>query len=528
MKYFPLHLKTAVLASLISFSAMSVGFLVYSGKIASQVQNEQEQLAELHADNLADHLGELGNQYDKNDLKNLANLVSGSRPNLSNVRVWRISDNELIEEAASDDSDESGEMNEEIEKRLLAANGRVDLISTFEFHKNGNFYHVFAPIIANGKTVGAVEAVEKLDSTWTIAARYGVDLWWILLVTLGLMSGAFYLLFQKLVYFPLEKLLGGMQSAREGNLAVEIRERKSFDEFGKLSNNFNSMMLQIREMSKERDKQNEILQAKVEEATAELVKQNEQLETANLELFRASRRMSEMERLAAAGQTAAEFAHEVGTPLNIISGHAQLLKLNVPADGKDGQRLDLITEQIERIEKIVRSMLDRTRFGKTEFRSLSVNELLEKVCSAVEPTLEERGIKLVKIFAPDLPPISGDGDRLQQVVLNLFNNSLDVMKNNGEITVSTSGKGEKVFVGFADNGSGMNETVTERIFKPLFTTKERGRGTGLGLTIVKQILDEHAAQISVESNPGKGTKFQIVFNAEAQPQNTAAMHITTV
>ncbi len=90
------------------------------------------------------------------------------------------------------------------------------------------------------------------------------------------------------------------------------------------------MMRQIREMTDERMRQNDILQGKVGEATAELVQKNEQLENANLELFRTTRKMSEMERLAAAGQTAAEFAHEVGTPLNLISGHVQLLQTNSP------------------------------------------------------------------------------------------------------------------------------------------------------------------------------------------------------
>src|SRR6187401_511310 len=144
------------------------------------------------------------------------------------------------------------------------------------------------------------------------------------------------------------------------------------------------MMSQIREMTKEREHQNEILQEKVGEATVELTQKNEQLETANLELFRTARKMTEMERLAAAGQTAAQFAHEVGTPLNLISGHVQLLEASLSADSKEAARLQTINTQIERIEQIVREMLDRTRFGVSEHIPLNLNDLLRKIFDAVE------------------------------------------------------------------------------------------------------------------------------------------------
>jgi signal transduction histidine kinase len=302
-----------------------------------------------------------------------------------------------------------------------------------------------------------------------------------------------------------------MEKAKTGNLAAEIADKIKQDEFGQLSNNFNSMMSQIREMSSERERQNEILQVKVSEATAELMQKNEQLETANLELFRTARKMTEMERLAAAGQTAAQFAHEVGTPLNLISGHVQLLETSLPADSKEASRLQTINTQIERIEQIVREMLDRTRFGASEHISLNLNDLLRKIFDAIEPTLLENKVELKTNLAENLPPVSGDANRLQQVFLNLVNNALDAMPTGGKLEISTAVDKNKVVVEFADNGVGMSEETSAKIFQPLFTTKERGRGTGLGLVVVKQILQEHEAEIEVESEAGKGAKFTIYF-----------------
>ncbi|MCY7376907.1 MAG: hypothetical protein LH472_13185 [Pyrinomonadaceae bacterium] len=271
------------------------------------------------------------------------------------------------------------------------------------------------------------------------------------------------------------------------------------------------MMRQIREMTAERTRQNEILQEKVSAATSELTQKNEQLENANLELFRATRKMSGMERRAAAGQTAAEFAHEVGTPLNLISGHVQLLQTNFPKESKDATRLQTIIAQIERIEQIVREMLDRTRFGASEHPPLNLNELLQKTFDAVEPTLVENRVELKIDLAENLPLVSGDADRLQQVFLNLVNNALDAMPAGGKLEISTAFNANEVAVEFIDNGAGMDTDTSGKIFQPLFTTKERGRGTGLGLFVVNRILHEHAAKITVESEPEKGTKFKLLF-----------------
>jgi signal transduction histidine kinase len=261
-----------------------------------------------------------------------------------------------------------------------------------------------------------------------------------------------------------------------------------------------------------------ILRDRVREATIELEKRNQQLQETNLELWRSNRRMNELGRLAAAGQTAAHFAHEVGTPLNLISGHVQLLKSDLDRDPRDAEtRIRTISAQIERIERIVRRMLDKTRF-ETELSPLDLNSVLRKLCDAMLPALDKRNIQLIENFADNLPLMAGSSDRLQQLFLNLINNSLDAMPDGGEIEIHTmvedkAGKPQRIVIDFIDTGFGMTSEVMAHMFDPLYTTKRRGHGTGLGLVIVSQIVTEHGGTVQVQSALGKGTSFRLTFAA---------------
>jgi signal transduction histidine kinase len=278
------------------------------------------------------------------------------------------------------------------------------------------------------------------------------------------------------------------------------------------------LLLRQLELTTQLETEQSILRDRVQEATVELEKRNQQLQETNLELWRTNRRMNELGRLAAAGQTAAHFAHEVGTPLNLISGHVQLLRSDLDRDPGDAEsRIRTISAQIERIERIVRRMLDKTRF-ETELEPLDLNFVLGRLCDAMLPAFDKRNIRLAGRFADELPLMAGSSDRLQQLFLNLLNNSLDAMPDGGEIQIRTdiegkAGKAQRIVVDFIDSGVGMTPEVMSHIFDPLYTTKDRGHGTGLGLVIVNQIVAEHAGTVEVQSELGKGTRFRLTFAA---------------
>jgi signal transduction histidine kinase len=315
-----------------------------------------------------------------------------------------------------------------------------------------------------------------------------------------------YLLFRRIIYHPIDKLLVGMSRAEAGDLAAEVEPATS-DEIGLLTSRFNRMLGRIRAITDQLNLHQRRLQERVTEATAEIAERKEQLEDANLQLFEMQRQLTQLERLAGAGQLAAQFAHEVGTPLNLISGHVQLLRART-TDERVIKRLDVIAGQIERITSIVRSMLDSTRRPKPQLERLDINALLARILDATQPTLAARGVELSANMSEGLPLIEADPDQLQQVFINLINNSLDAMPSGGILTISTLEWGEELEIKLADSGEGIKRDDIDLIFDPLFTTK-RGLGTGLGLTIVKQIIADHGGTVHVESESGRGATFRI-------------------
>src|SRR5262249_15336918 len=154
------------------------------------------------------------------------------------------------------------------------------------------------------------------------------------------------------------------------------------------------------------------------------------------------------------------------------------------------------------IERIVRHMLDSTRRPKAEMRPLNINALLQKIFEVSQPTLASCNVALITDLSPDLPPMEGDAEQLQQVFLNLIDNSIDAMPAGGELHYTTSAIGDFITIECEDNGTGIPDEIKEHVFDPLFTTKERGQGTGLGLSVVRQIIEEHKGQIEFESRVG--------------------------
>ena len=463
MQTFKLHTKTTLLSSVIIVAMLVAALAITSAAIANIERNDDQTLAEIQARDLAQHITDIGS-HDPETLARAANLIKGSRPNILGVRVWELSHGDFIEKVAASGSVPATPIPENTRNALLRGSGPI-IASTVP-----SLYRVFAITSENGRPSGAVEIVQRFDNIWPVAFRYLRSVIWMSLIAITLV------------------LLGTYFLLRQLQLTTKLETEQS------------------------------TLQQRVRDATNELQKRNQQLQETNLELWHTNRRMNELGRLAAAGQTAAHFAHEVGTPLNLISGHVQLLKSDLDRDPRDAEsRIRTISAQIERIERIVRRMLDKTRF-ETELAPLDLNAVLRKLCDAMSPAFDKRNIRLVEMFADRLPLMAGSSDRLQQLFLNLINNSLDAMSEGGEIRIRTSlegrnGKAQRIVVDFTDTGSGMTPQVMSHIFDPLYTTKDRGQGTGLGLVIVNQVVTELGGTVEVESDLGRGTRFRLTFPA---------------
>lgn len=529
MRSLKLHTKTALLVSCITVALLIATQIAIGFRDAHLVQDEQREFANAKAVALAAHITDTPDPVDLNEIGRLATLQKSSRPNIVTVRYWERTGGNFqpVIEAYG-----SGPREPLSEETILAIRSRTDsnLEQDLPANTGGSRYRVFAPVIKKGRVSGAVEFVENLDTVPTLVWRSVKNGLFLSVLAVLLLSLATYFLFRQLVYRPLERLLIAMDRARAGDLDVQVLVSHD-DELGRLSRGFNTMIEQVRDMSHEREARQVILRERIADATAELQRRNEQLADANVKQWAATHRVSELERLAAAGQTAAQFAHEVGTPLNTISGHVQLLGDSLREQTGASKRIKTISEQIERIERIVRQMLDRTRYAAPVLKPVDLDQVLRDIFDAMAPALAERRVELRLDVRSGLPSISGDVDRLQQAFINLVNNALDAMPQGGELRVTASPRRnaadrlDAVVVEVADTGGGMTADVLAHIFDPLYTTKQRGRGTGLGLVVVRQVIAEHRATIEVSSRPNEGTAFSLVFpvverSVESQTANS--------
>jgi two-component system sensor kinase FixL len=218
-------------------------------------------------------------------------------------------------------------------------------------------------------------------------------------------------------------------------------------------------------------------------------------------------RMLQSERLAAVGNTVSHIAHEIKNPLAIIGGFARQLHKAESLGDKERQKLNIITEEVERLEAMIAEMRDFVRRPAAKKQTGDLEKLLEETLDLFRGAFKDQHIKLRRFRKDRLPPLSFDAQQLHQVLINLFKNSLEAMPRGGELTVVSRIRDGQAEISISDTGEGMTPEVRAKIFQPYFTTKEKG--TGLGLAISRNILEEHGGSLLAESTPGQGSTFTI-------------------
>ncbi len=225
--------------------------------------------------------------------------------------------------------------------------------------------------------------------------------------------------------------------------------------------------------------------------------------------------LSQADKLSSIGLLAAGVAHEVNTPLAVISSYTQMLAKQLQGDPQKSGLLEKITRQTFRASEIVNNLLNFSRTSGTEFADVDINKVITDTLALLEHQFKTAKVHVASQLTQGISPIQGNAGRLQQVFLNLFLNAKDAMVGGGKLTVATS-NGDFVSVRVSDTGSGIAPEHIQRIYDPFFTTKTapkegQSRGTGLGLSVTYGIIQEHAGKIRVESNPESGTTFALDF-----------------
>jgi len=225
--------------------------------------------------------------------------------------------------------------------------------------------------------------------------------------------------------------------------------------------------------------------------------------------------LSQADKLSSIGLLAAGVAHEINTPLAVISSYAQMLTKQMRDDTRLTPLLERITQQTFRASEIANGLLNFSRTSTTEFRDTDLNQVIRDTLALVEHQMKTARITVAMELCTELPRIHGNPGKLQQVFLNLLLNAKDAMPQGGELRVTTVANGHVEAV-IADSGAGIAPEHLKRIYDPFFTTKSapkpgERRGTGLGLSVSYGIIQEHAGKINVESTLGVGTTFHLEF-----------------
>ncbi len=285
------------------------------------------------------------------------------------------------------------------------------------------------------------------------------------------------LLIVRTISRPLQRITLAALQVRDGEYGKEVDLRKSNDEIGLLAESFNEMS---RKMA------NDI----------------EQLRQLNEQLIRT-------EKLAAMGTLAAGVAHEVNNPLASISSLIQMLQSKQDIDSDTGDKLKLVSAQIQRISQVTNDMMNFARVRPDAKIYLDVNDVIKTSLRLASFDKSFQNLRLKSTFDKNLPTVLGDFDQLQQVFLNLFLNARDAMPNGGELLVATTFDKDFINIEISDNGTGIDESNFKQIFDHFFTTKQTGQGTGLGLAVCYGIITAHGGKINFFPNKTSGATFLI-------------------
>jgi two-component system, NtrC family, sensor kinase len=236
-------------------------------------------------------------------------------------------------------------------------------------------------------------------------------------------------------------------------------------------------------------------------------------------------RLVQADKLSSIGLLAAGVAHEVNTPLAVISTYAQMLAKQVAEDSQKSLILEKIAKQTFRASEIVNSLLNFSRTSTTSFGPVNLNRVIQETISLLDHQLQKAGVQLKMELEPGLANIHGNAGKLQQVFLNLFLNARDAMTGGGTLEARTWSEGAGVRVEVADSGPGIAPEHIHRIYDPFFTTKAARKGTGLGLSVSYGIIQEHGGSIEVSNRHSGGALFRLEFPlpapAAARPERTA-------
>ncbi len=354
------------------------------------------------------------------------------------------------------------------------------------------------PARVRDRVVGGISLHGSLAPIYEdLRASQKLVLLYIVLDTLILAMAGMVLL-SRIVVRPVRKLLKMTEEYTGGDFLVPL-EATSGSEIRQLSRSLTHMVQRL-------DENKEAMKDHIQS-----------LEQANEDLRRAQEEILRSEKLASVGRLAAGVAHEIGNPIGIILGYLELMGRPDTSDAERADYLERVEEEITRISRIIRTLLDFSRASENRPETVSVHGLIEDVLDMLEPQRIMKNVRIELALEAPEDSVFADPGRLRQVFLNVLMNAGDALQEPGRVSgeeepvirVGTRCRGERIETAVSDNGPGIPAEELSRIFDPFYTTKEPGKGTGLGLSVSHRIVEDLGGSIRVESERRRGTEVVI-------------------
>jgi two-component system NtrC family sensor kinase len=466
----------------------------------------------------------------RNDREGLYKTISttAAEPGIVKIRIFD-------KEGRIGYSSDPSEVNRSVDKRAeacyachaqaqpLAKLNRPDRFRIYRANGSGRVLGIINPIEnepscsnaachahpASQQILGVLDtnlSLAKADASLAESTRLMLIYTILAVIVISVLTGVFVL---RLVHRPVQMLKRGTEELAKGDLGYQIAV-ESTDELGDLANSFNVMSLQLRAANEEITSWARTLETRVEEKTNELK--------------RAHDHVVHVEKMASIGKMAAVVAHEINNPLSGILTYAKLLKKWIQkVEGNEQKRieirecLDLVESESKRCGDLVKNLLMFSRSAPMNLEWADVNQVVNRCIRLVQHHLDLGNVQLQVETAPDLPVLHCDPAQVEQVLLALVMNAIDAMPRGGNLMVRTRSlpQSRQIEIQVRDDGVGIPPDLLPRMFEPFLTTKETGKGVGLGLAISKTIVERHGGVIEVESQPGRGTTFYIFLPVDA-------------
>ena len=509
-----LHAKLFIVTALVT-SALTIGVALNIVRNSQrEFQEYSQRLVVEAAETVATDIVQRDPQFkDPRKLEDLLQSIAGEDRAVFQIDVFKRVEGGKVELVRSSGEDDQVDWNPDLGSYLDIQTPQSSLV---DLEGGGRAWKCYLPIPnprPHRLSLGLIRAycdLERWEDVWRASLHRTYRM------LPPVIAGEFILLWvilRWLISDPLSGLVKAMERLEQGEAEARAEVQRR-DELGYLAARFNAMAQRLQRASKEREDLireiqhlNTGLQGRIDTALSELQEKNKDLGQLVDRVSLLREELSQQERLAVAGQLSAAFAHEVGTPLNLVNGHLQILQGQGDLPDKATERLGLIQSQIQRVSDIVRRLLDMTRRPQLTKGELHLDSFLQDLQALWGPTIVTHHVQVHRLVPLDCV-LDADRKQMEQLFLNLVNNALDAMPEGGEITIKAAhlpGPESLWEVRVEDTGQGIPKEALAQVFKPLFTTKPEGKGTGLGLPICREIVRGHGGDIRIESEAGKGT-----------------------